>query len=93
VYVSGYWWHNFQPPTIEKNVAMRLMVVPTTKFGGFLCDAYFVEWTYGKRQVVAKAMASAFAHLIESGYYEEEDVPSILHQILYQTPRDLYDLA
>ena len=93
VYVSGYWWHNFQPPTIEKNVAMRLMVAPMTKFGGFLCDAYYVEWTYGKRQVVGKAMASAFAHLIESGYYEEEDVPPILDQILYQTPRDLYDLA
>jgi glucuronate isomerase len=93
VYVSGYWWHNFQPPTIEKNVAMRLMVAPMTKFGGFLCDAYYAEWTYGKRQVVGKAMASAFAHLVETGYYEEEDVPTILDQILYQTPRDLYDLA
>lgn len=93
VYVSGYWWHNFFPPTIEKNVAMRLQVAPMTKVGGFLCDAYYVEWTYGKLQVVTKAMASAFAHLIESGYYEEEDVPPILAQILGDTPRDLYDLA
>jgi hypothetical protein len=46
-----------------------------TKVGGFLCDAYYAEWTYGKLQVVKKAMASAFARLIESGYYEEEDVP------------------
>ena len=93
VYVSGYWWHNFFPPTIEKNVSMRLQVVPMTKFGGFLCDAYYAEWTYGKLQVVSKAMASAFAHLIEAGYYEEEDVPPILKQILHDTPRDLYDLA
>jgi glucuronate isomerase len=93
VYLSGYWWHNFTPPTIEKNVSLRLQVTPMVKFSGFLCDAYYVEWSYGKLQVVSKAMASAFARLIESGYYEEEDVPPILAQILYQTPRDLYNLA
>ena len=93
VYVSGYWWHNFFPPTIEKNIAMRLQIAPMTKFGGFLCDAYYVEWTYGKLQVVSKSMCAAFAHLIESGFYEEEDVPPILTQILHDTPRDLYDLA
>jgi glucuronate isomerase len=93
VYLSGYWWHNFFPPTIEKNVALRLQVAPMTKFSGFLCDAYYAEWTYGKLQVVSKAMASAFAHLIEAGFYEEEDVPLILTQILHDTPRDLYNLA
>ena len=61
VYASGYWWHNFFPPTIEKNVGLRVQVAPMTKFGGFLCDAYYAEWSYGKLQVVRKAMAAALA--------------------------------
>ena len=93
IYSSGYWWHNFFPSTIEKTVSLRMQVAPMTKFGGFLCDAYYVEWTYGKLQVVKKAMAAALAKMVESGFYGEEDLPPILHQILHDTPRDLYDLA
>ena len=52
VYASGYWWHNFFPMTIEKIVGLRVQVAPMTKVGGFLCDAYYAEWSYGKLQVV-----------------------------------------
>jgi len=93
VYASGYWWHNFFPATIEKTFALRMQMAPMTKFAGFLCDAYHVEWTYGKLQVAKKAIASALAHLVDSGYYEEHDLPPILHQVLYESPRQLYDLA
>ena len=67
VYASGYWWHNFFPATIEKIVGLRVQIAPMTKIGGFLCDAYYAEWTYGKLQVVKKAMAAAFARLVEAG--------------------------
>jgi glucuronate isomerase len=93
VYASGYWWHNFFPSLIEKVISLRMQVAPMTKFSGFLCDAYYAEWSYGKLQVVKKALASALAHLVEAGYYEEEDLPPILHQVLHDTPRDLYDLT
>jgi glucuronate isomerase len=93
VYVSGYWWHNFFPATIEKNVALRIQIVPMAKITGFLCDAYYVEWSYGKLQVVKKAMAGALARLVETGYYEEDEIPPILKQILHDTPRDLYELG
>jgi glucuronate isomerase len=93
VYVSGYWWHNFFPGTIEKIIGQRVQTAPMTKVGGFLCDAYYVEWSYGKLQVVKKAMASALARLVETGYYEEDEIPTLLHQILHDTPRDLYDLG
>jgi glucuronate isomerase len=92
VHVSGYWWHNFFPSTIEKIVGQRIQTTPMTKVGGFLCDAYYAEWSYGKLQLVKKAMASAIAKLVETGYYEEDEVPPILKQILHDTPRDLYDL-
>ena len=93
VYASGYWWHNFFPTTIEKIIGLRVQVAPMTKIGGFLCDAYYAEWSYGKLQVVRKAMASALARLVEAGYYEEDEVPPMLRQILHDTPRDLYDLG
>jgi glucuronate isomerase len=93
VYVSGYWWHNFFPETIEKIIGLRVQVAPMTKVGGFLCDAYYAEWTYGKLQVVKKAMAAALARLVEAGFYDEDELPAILQQILHDTPRDLYDLG
>lgn len=93
VYLSGYWWHNFFPGTIEKIVSQRVQMAPMTKVGGFLCDAYYVEWSYAKYSLVKKSMAAAFARLIESGFYEEDEVPPILRQILHDTPRDLYDLG
>ncbi len=93
VFGSGYWWHNFFPATIEKIFGLRVQVAPMTKFSGFLCDAYYAEWTYGKLQLVKKAMSSALARLVEQGFFEEDELPGILHQVLHDTPRDLYDLG
>ncbi|HEV3121664.1 MAG TPA: hypothetical protein VGY53_07170 [Isosphaeraceae bacterium] len=93
VYTSGYWWHTFFPPLIEKLVALRMQVAPMTKFSGFLCDAYYAEWTYGKLQVVKKGMAAALAHLVTSGLCEEDALPGILRQVLHDTPLALYDLG
>ena len=93
VYASGYWWHNFFPMTIEKNVGLRVQVAPMTKIGGFLCDAYYVEWSYGKLQVVRKAMAAALARLVDARFFEEDEIPPLLRQILHDTPRDLYGLS
>ncbi|HEX8204319.1 MAG TPA: hypothetical protein VF590_27825 [Isosphaeraceae bacterium] len=92
VYTSGYWWHNFFPATIERIVGLRIQMTPMTKVGGFLSDAYYAEWTYGKLQIVKKSMAAALARLVEAGFHEEDEVPPILQQILHDTPRDLYDL-
>ena len=93
VYASGYWWHNFFPMMIEKNVGLRVQVAPMTKVGGFLCDAYHAEWSYGKLQVVRKAMAAALARLVDARFFEEDEIPPLLHQILHDTPRDLYGLT
>jgi glucuronate isomerase len=93
VHTSGYWWHSFFPTLIEQTISLRLQVAPMTKIGGFLCDAYYAEWTYGKLQVVKKAMAAALAHLVESRFLEENELPDLLRQILHDSPRDLYDLA
>ena len=92
VYTSGYWWHNFFPITVEKIVGLRFQVAPMTKFSAYLSDAYSVEWTYGKLQLVKKAMASALAHQVEAGFAREDDLPALLQQVLHDSPRDLYEL-
>ncbi len=92
VYASGYWWHNFFPATIERIFGLRLQVAPMTKVGGFLCDAYYCEWTYGKLQIVKKAIGAALAHLVETGFADEANLPGLLKQVLHDTPRDLYEL-
>ena len=65
-----------------------------TKIGGFLSDAYSVEWAYGKLQVVKKAMAAALARLVEAGFAREEDLPGpAAAGPARHADRDLYDLA
>jgi len=93
VYVSGFWSHSVFPATIEESFRMRIQMAPMTKLGGFLSDAHYVEWTYGKLQLAKKAIATALAHLVEAGYYDEHELPPILHQVLHDTPRDLYGLG
>ena len=93
VYASGDWGHNFFPMTIEKNIGLRVQASPMTKVGGFLSDASYVEWSYGKLQVVRKAMAAALARLVEGRFFEEDEIPPLLRQILHDTPRDLYGLG
>jgi glucuronate isomerase len=92
VYSSGYWWHTFFPQFIEKIAGLRLQMAPATKSCAFLCDAYYAEWTYGKLQVVRRSLARALARLVDSGMYEEHELPPLLHQVLHDSPRDLYDL-
>lgn len=93
VYTSGDWSHNFTPATIERSFGLRIQTAPMSKIGGFLSDAGSVEWTYGKLLMVRKAMASALARQVEGGYYEEHEIPAILHQVLHDTPLNLYDLT
>lgn len=92
IYLSGYWWHSFFPSLIEKAASLRLQIAPATKFAAFLCDAYYCEWTYGKLQVVRKALAASLAGLVESRFLDEDTLPDLLRQILHDTPRDLYEL-
>lgn len=93
VYTSGYWWHTFFPVLIERAISLRTQITPMSKFGGFLCDAYYVEWTYGKLQVIKRAMSASLARLVEQGFLEEDSLPELLHQTLHDTPRQLYDIG
>lgn len=93
VYTSGYWWHSFFPDLIERIASLRIQVAPWCKIGGFLCDAYYVEWTYGKLQIIKKSLGSALARLVEGRFLDEDKLPELLRCVLHDAPRELYELA
>jgi glucuronate isomerase len=89
---SGYGFPALDPGAIERIAALRFQVAPMAKFAGFLGDADTVEWAYGRYVLVRKAVAAALAGLVERGFYEEDELPPMLRQVLHDTPRDLYGL-
>lgn len=93
VHASGEFGSDFFPIAIERNVGLRVQVAPMTKVCGFLSDASCVEWSYGKLQVVRKAMAATLARLVDARFFEEDEIPPLLRHILHDTPRKLYDLS
>ena len=92
VYLSGYGLPGLVPVAIERIFSDRVQAVPMTKFVAFSCHTPHVEWAYGAFQVVKKSLASSLARLVEAGYYEEDELPPILLQTLFHTPRALFDL-
>jgi glucuronate isomerase len=93
VFVSTDWGWASVPMLIEQNIGLRVQIAPMTKISGFASDASTVEWTYGKLQIVRKAMAEIFARLVDARFFEEDEIPPLLRQIFHDTPRDLYGLG
>jgi len=87
--LAGYWWHSFFPSAIGQLIDERLDMLPVNKQIGFFSDAYCVEWSYGKWQIVRKLLAGALAARIERGQYSRDDALSIARDILYETPQSL----
>src|SRR5204863_563192 len=87
--LAGYWWHNFFPGAIRQVMAERLDMLPANKQIAFFSDAYCVEWTYGKAQMVRKLLAQVLAQKIEQGQYGREEALQIARSILFDSPRSL----
>jgi len=87
--LAGYWWHNFFPSAISQLIDESLDMIPANKQIGFFSDAYCVEWSYGKLQIVRKLLAAALAARIERGQYSLDDALSIARTLLYETPQSL----
>ena len=87
--LAGYWWYSFFPSAISQLIDERLDMLPANKQIGFFSDAYCVEWSYGKWQIVRKLLAGALADRVERGQYRRDDALSIARAILYETPQSL----
>ena len=80
------------PMAIGEGFGLRIHLAPMTKVGGFASDASSAEWAYGKLQLARKAMGEALARLVDARFFEEDEIPPLLRQVLHDTPRDLHDL-
>ncbi len=87
--LAGYWWHGFFPSVISQFIDERLDMVPANKQIAFFSDAYCVEWSYGKWQIVRQLLAGALAARVERGQYSLDDALSIARTMLYEAPQTL----
>jgi glucuronate isomerase len=86
--LMGYWWHNFFPDAIRQVMSERLDMLAVNKQIGFFSDAYCLEWTYAKSQIVRKMMARVLAEKVTQGQYSIDEALRIAHELVYRTPRN-----
>ena len=81
--VAGYWWHCFFPSLMERELALRLEMLPLNRQIGFFSDAYCADWEYGKSALVKKITADVLGAKIDKGYYSLRDAEEIAGALLY----------
>lgn len=87
---TGYWWHNFFPAAMRSVMRQRFDMVAANKQVGFISDAYCLDWTYAKTVLVRKQMAQVFEEKILQGQYTADSALKFAGQILFDTPRNLF---
>ncbi len=90
-YIQNMWWHTFVPSCIE-TLYEKLEVVPVVKLGGFYCDAYYSELTYGKYKMVLDSIINVLVRKIQNGIYTEDYALRIAERILYANQKELYEM-
>ena len=89
---TGFWWHNFFPGQIRKIFRQRLDMVAVNKWVGFISDAYCLDWTYAKTVMVRAQMTEVLKEKVLQGQYTIDTVKFIAEQILYETPKNMFDI-
>ena len=89
---TGFWWHNFFPGQMRKIFRQRLDMVALNKWVGFISDAYCLDWTYAKTIIIRTQMTEVLKEKILQGQYTLDTVKFIAEQILYETPKNLFDI-
>jgi len=92
VYVSGYWWYTFYPTFIKQFLRERLQMLPRNKSNGFFSDAYVVEWSYAKSNMVRLQVTTVLAEMVADGYITMELAKELAVNLLNRNPRSLYKL-
>jgi glucuronate isomerase len=92
VSLLGFWWHTLFPNTIETIISQRLEALPANKWIAIATDAYSVEWAYGKVNLVLHCLAKVLSKKIEDGYLSEKKALWIAQRVLYDNPKEIYNL-
>lgn len=93
LYAAGFWWHCFFPAVIEKEMDMRLDMLPNNKFLGYFSDAYCLDWLYAKATFVRSMYANVFQKRIDRGQLNEESACLLFRKIVHDNPLAFYRLS
>jgi hypothetical protein len=72
---------------IKQTMAERLEFLPANRQCGFFSDAYCVEGSYGKWQIVRRMMAEVYADEVAGGQYTVDEANSIARAVLFESPQ------
>lgn len=90
-YIQNMWWHTYVPSCISA-LYERLEIVPAVKLGGFYCDAYYCELTYGKLMMVKDTIIDVLTAKVENNVYSLNYAIEIANTLFYKNPQELYHL-
>ncbi len=82
-------WCTFLPGAIRQVMEERLDMLPANKQCGFFSDAYCVEWSYAKSQIVRKMMADVYGAKVRSGQYSRDTALATARAVLLESPQSL----
>jgi hypothetical protein len=91
--LAGYWWHNFFPATMERVMAERLDMLPVNKQIGFFSDAYCIEWSWAKAEMIRRVLAKVLEDKIRLGQYDQESALSVAKSIFFDAPQELLGMV
>jgi hypothetical protein len=90
-YIQNMWWHTYVPSCINL-LYDRLEIVPVVKLGGFYCDAYYCELTYGKLMMVKSTIIDVLSNKVENNIYSFDYAIEVANTLLNKNPQELYYL-
>ncbi len=90
-YLQPMWWHTYVPAYIQF-LDCSLDIVPVVKLGGFYCDAYYCELTYGKLQMVKEALVDVLAGKVKQKVFTLDYAIQVAKLLLKDNPVARYDL-
>lgn len=90
-YIQNMWWHTYIPSCIN-SLYEKLELVPIVKLGGFYCDAYYCELTYGKLKLVKEAIVNVLYNKVENKVYNFDYAIEVANILLNRNPKNLYQI-
>lgn len=90
-YIQNMWWHTYVPSCIN-SLYERLEIVPVVKLGGFYCDAYYCELTYGKLKLVKDTIVNVLCDKVENKIYSADYAIEVANTLLNRNSKNLYRL-
>lgn len=90
--VAGYWWHCFFPSIMEKQLRLRLEMLPINRQIGYFSDAYCADWAYGKILLIRKITAKILSQMVDEGYYSFNNAVEIAEMLFSGSAAAIYGM-